>query len=333
MSCENNQILSDCFLTEVEKETFFIIDDSYMNLTTAEWYRDKLATFTEPNEPKDIDIFRELLPDNMKIHTEKMKWRKCNRYRDLPIHILWKLFNDLYVLYSGLVHKTVKHGLTFDMIEKETQAIIQTLLYWSLKTDHPDKAFEHFDSSYVNGNCLNDRFRVHLRYMIDTMNETLEDMKSFFQLSTHSSGQNKEMEGKIMNLIRETSMGDLEEFLFYVKDEIETQTISKNHKILAKLKHYDYSGDSKILQKTVDQIKSEESFRVLFPAYFDENSSFEKFFHEHLYFCVLFFMKDYFEVDLQLSYLPIVNLYSDGTILSDNIFEFFDFNDLLASKK
>lgn len=304
---------------EKDRDTFFIIGDSYLNISTVQWYRDRLDLVTaDPEDP--IDLFRELLPDNTKVASDKIKWRKCRYYKELPIPIMWKLFNDLFVLFSGLITKPIRDQVTVEEIETETNAVLRTMLWWTLK--NPVQDIEHIDSVFLTADntAFNNKFRVFVRYMSDLISNMIRRMKLLSALPERTSlPNNNELEIDMFKRIRESCSGDIEEYIFYIRDEIQNRIIQREHRILAKLRLFDYSGDPRTLE---NDIRVEECFRILFPTFFDDHSIFDSFIKEHKFDCFLFYNRDYLHRSDYIQYIPLLHKYSDGNTVSEQLLQF-----------
>jgi hypothetical protein len=125
----------------------------------------------------------------------------------------------------------------------------------------------------------------------------------------------------LQTIIRPAYGGDLDEFILECISWVQQFCVEEYHEKIAKIRGYELYGYTDF----DNALPPAEIWRRIFPLYFDEEEdSYPMFFGTYTQWCVLFFLADYVDHVVDISYIPLFNVFStDGfKTVSDNILAF-----------
>lgn len=305
----------------------FIVDDAVFSLECFEWFSERTGDVVKPSD--DIEVFRFLLDKKFQSGVYKKQ-----TYADLDAGLFWALVQEVFMLLSD-IHKTARLPVTVSPsdLRKEMFKIEKAVVYWALRTNHPEGSFGSLDKDFITTDgVLNNKFCLYAYYIVSACRWAIDrldrviagrDISSIGRGERTATGiisiklnENNEFLGReaeqdkfIKDLVRIGYGGDFDEFIINVKEEIANQTIGPFHQKLALAVGYERMGISEF-----SPIFNTEVWRRLFTNYFDsDEDNYAVFYNTYTHQCLYFIFLDFLSLDKDdtgIDYLPVYKIFS-----------------------
>lgn len=299
--------------TNITQSTrFFSTKDGLIDKVTLEWLKENQVKEL-PTDRVEIISFRSLFKDFNK--------NVSYYYNDLTLSQIWDFLSFLLEIHTGIRQFQISTNVEAMMIEWNH---VKKIFISTLFTENMLLELKGFDYTMTNmvQMSVNHLFRTKVCYIFKII-EANPFTELIIKKADVKRSKPEDLDA-IFQAIRDSCMGDTDEMVMYCMDFIKTKWMTTNHLKLATVCRKAY--DPKMVIEN-DLLDTSESWRQLFPTFFDEpGKSLKTFFNAFTNYCILFFMEDYLQLRTdQLQIIPFTQPYyyvrgPDGTIAADVLF-------------
>jgi hypothetical protein len=267
-----------------------------------DWFSSKVAEAGESEGDYSVKVLNGL-------------FKGARNYRTMDAGAFWQYFDELFRMATGVSTFVVDKKYTVADISDEIEKIRKVALWWALTEDHDGaKAWGLLDTDYIDNECefprTNHVFRYKVFYMLRTITQALAELQTWRDLdmstATRQSPSATSKRDLIKEIIKETCVGDQDEFILYTIAFIQSATMTTHHDMLAHLIRFKRFGKKDF----GTPLPPAESWRFLFPTHFDGvDEVFVDFFRVHENNAVMYFLQDYLGTTMNIKKIPFYNVY------------------------
>jgi hypothetical protein len=323
-----NYILMNDWLTSTNKRIMLVVDDVVFSMEVWDWYHNRKDNLSLENDT-NIKVFRPWMKEKYNSGSDYIQ-----TYGELSGWDFYELLHNIFMLFTD-IHLTPMDGqyTTADMFI-ELKSIENQIIYWALTEGHNADDFgKEMRNELLNSNTMsfNRKFHVESCYKMKCIwqghkelveildNVVVSSLPGIDIFTMENIIDDTEIDEFMKMVIKESCGHDFDEFIISVMERMKFNKIKQYHEKLAMVKGYEIFG----IEDFETKLSYSETWRRLFPAYFDEvEDVFSLFYENFLGPCILHIYNDYLSWDHNnVKYIPIYKLYGDPALnrVSTNI--------------